>query len=124
MRGLKYKKTDSFEKNLKRLEKRFSTLLEDLESVKKHAIQLFHLQKIDMSHIVQIPGYPHKSCRIYKIRTFACKALKGSGSKSGIRIIYAYHPAQDLVEFIEMYYKGDKELEDKDLIKSYLEQVI
>lgn len=32
---------------------------------------------------------------------------------SGIRIIYAYIADKDRLEFIEMYFKGDKENEDK-----------
>ena len=53
---------------------------------------------------------------IFKAKKFACKALKGSGSNSGIRLIYAYFEAEGTIELIKIYFKGDKENEDKERI--------
>jgi hypothetical protein len=53
---------------------------------------------------------------IYKARKFACRSLKGKGAASGIRIIYGYYSDEDVIEFIEMYYKGDKANEDRQRI--------
>jgi len=39
--------------------------------------------------------------------------------QSGIRIIYAYHEEEDMIEFIEIYYKGDKASEDRARIVKY-----
>jgi len=33
---------------------------------------------------------------------------------SGIRVIYAYHVAASKVDFIEIYFKGEKENEDRE----------
>jgi hypothetical protein len=33
--------------------------------------------------------------------------------QSEIRVIYAYHEEEDRIEFIEIYYKGDKASEDR-----------
>jgi len=38
---------------------------------------------------------------------------------SGIRITYAYFKEMDKIELIEIYYKGDKEKEDKARILKY-----
>jgi len=38
---------------------------------------------------------------------------------SGIRIIYAYYENEDVIEFIEIYFKGDKANEDKKRILKY-----
>lgn len=38
------------------------------------------------------------------------------GVHSGIRIIYAYHEVEDRIELIEIYFKGDKENEEKERI--------
>jgi len=38
---------------------------------------------------------------------------------SGIRIIYAFYIATYKVDFIEIYFKGDKENEDYERIKEY-----
>lgn len=111
---MKIQRTLPFEKDLKGLFKRFRTLAQDLEVFIRVQIDLFHQQKIDNGGIVQIPGLPIPShIKIYKARKFACRALKGSGSKSGIRIIYAHYEAENRIEFVEIYFKGDKELEDR-----------
>lgn len=60
--------------------------------------------------------------KIYKAKKFACKALKGKGVVSGIRIIYAYFEKEDIIEFIEIYYKGQKANEDRDRILRYYSQ--
>jgi len=46
--------------------------------------------------------------------------MKGKGVQSGIRVIYAYIEEEDEIELIEIYYKGDKENENrKKIIKKY-----
>jgi hypothetical protein len=57
--------------------------------------------------------------KLYKARKFACKSLKGRGVASGIRTTYAYYEKEDKIEFIEIYYKGDKENEDRERILKY-----
>jgi len=57
--------------------------------------------------------------KIYKVKEFACLSLKGKGSQSGIRIIYAYFEKKDRIELIEIYYKGDKENENRERILRY-----
>jgi len=42
--------------------------------------------------------------------------LKGSS----LRIIYGYRKENDSVDFIELYFKGEKENEDRDRIREYL----
>ena len=105
-----------FEKDLKKLLKRFSSLEDDLKTFIKAAMHLFHKQKIDSRSIFHISDLGIKSPKIYKGKKFACKALKGKGAQSGIRVIYAYHEEEDWIEFIEIYYKGDKESEDRERI--------
>jgi mRNA-degrading endonuclease RelE of RelBE toxin-antitoxin system len=108
-----------FEKDLKKLVKRFLSLEDDLRMFTKVAMNAFHKQKIDSNAIFHISDLGIRSPKIYKARKFACKALKGKGAQSGIRIIYAYHEEEDWIEFLEIYYKGDKETEDRERIKSY-----
>lgn len=108
-----------FEKDLKKLIKRFSSLDEDLETFMKVAMNLFHKQKIDSGAILRISDLGIRSPKIYKAKKFACKSLKGKGVYSGIRVIYAYHEEEDRIEFIELYYEGDKENEDRERILKY-----
>jgi mRNA-degrading endonuclease RelE of RelBE toxin-antitoxin system len=105
-----------FEKDLKKLLKRFSSLEEDLQTFIKVAMNLFHKQKIDSNAIFHISDLGIRSPKIYKGKKFACRALKGKGAQSGIRVIYAYHEDEDWIEFIEIYYKGDKASEDRERI--------
>lgn len=102
-----------FEKDFKKLKKRFRTLDSDLENFIKVQLKIFHKLDIDNKGIVEIQGLGIEYPKIYKARKFACKSLKGTGARSGIRIIYAYYPDLDKIEFIEIYYKGDKEKEDR-----------
>ncbi len=108
-----------FEKDLKKLAKRFTSLEEDLKIFIKVAMNAFHKQNVDSRAIFHISDLGIHSPKIYKAKKFACKALKGKGARSGIRVIYAYHEDQDKVEFIELYYKGDKEIENRERIAKY-----
>ena len=115
-----YKQTEGFKKDLGRLLKKFPSLNQDIEVAKTFAIELFHLQKINRQAIFPIPNFCTEELKICKLKKFACKALKGRGVKSGIRIIYAYHVSTNAIDFIEMYFKGESENENKERIKDYL----
>ena len=123
MGPINYKNTLGFEKDLKKLLKKFRTLEDDIEIAKKNAIELYHLEKIDNDAVEPIPNFCTEELKIYKLKKFACKALKGRGVKSGIRIIYAYYVLTQTVDFIEIYFKGESENEDKERIKQYLASI-
>jgi len=108
-----------FEKDIKKLLKRFKTLEDDLEIFIKNELNLYHKLKIDNEEISQVPGLKIEIPKIYKAKKFACRSLKGKGVQSGIRVIYAYFEKKDKIEFIEIYYNGDKENEDKERILLY-----
>lgn len=113
------KKLPEFERDFKTLFKRFKTLEDDLEVFIKTQLNTYHKLNIDNKGVFQIPNLNIDYPKIYKAVKFACKSLKGRGSASGIRIIYAYYEKEDVIEFIEMYFKADKENEDKERIKKY-----
>lgn len=117
---IEYGETDVFQKDLKRLLKKFRTLEEDLEIAKRNAIELYHLKHIDNRSVFPIHDFCTEEVKICKIKKFACKALKGRGIMSGIRVVYAFHAATFKVEFLEVYFKGEKENENFDRIKEYL----
>lgn len=117
---IKYFETESFKKDLKKLLKKYRSLVSDLEVAKRDAIELFHLKRIDNQSIFPIPGFCTEEILICKIKKFACKALKGRGSRSGIRIVYSFFVKTFKVEFIEIYYKGNQGLEDRERINDYL----
>jgi hypothetical protein len=81
--------------------------------VKKAVIEIRHIRKIDNLSTFQIQGFGNNDLSFWKIKKFACKALKGRGAKSGIRVIYAFEPKINRVTFLEIYFKGDKQNEDQ-----------
>ena len=117
---INYGETPEFQKDFKKLLKKFKSLESDLELAKIAAIDFYHIQKINNSSIFPIQGFCTDEIQICKIKKFACKALKGRGSKSGIRVIYAFYSHGCKVDFIEIYFKGEKENEDRERIKGYL----
>ena len=131
MNQINYKITQEFEKDFKRLLKKFRSLEEDFEFVKIATIEPYHigvlhngvLEKKDTNSILPIPNFCTEELKICKLKKFACKALKGRGVKSGIRITYAFYVKTNSVDFIEIYFKGEKEMEDKERIKEYLTSI-
>jgi len=110
------RKLAEFEKDFRRLSKKFRTLDEDLETFIANQLKLTHKLNIDNKGDVRVSDLGIESPLIYKARKFTCKSLKGKGAASGIRVIYAYFEREDVIEFIEIYYKGNKENEDRDRI--------
>ena len=108
-----------FSKDLKKLMKRFPSLKSDLETFIKFQLIAYHKHQVDNRGTFLINRLKFSYPKIFKVKKFACKSLKGKGVHSGIRVIYAYFPDIDRIEFIELYYKGDREVEDRDRIKKY-----
>jgi mRNA-degrading endonuclease YafQ of YafQ-DinJ toxin-antitoxin module len=106
-----------FEKDKKKLLKRIRTLDEDLDNFINVQLKLFHKLGIDNNAVEHISDLGINEPKIYKVKKFACKALKGKGVQSGIRIIYSFFENADRIEFVEIYYKEDKENEDRVRIK-------
>ena len=108
-----------FDKDMKKLKKKYGTLEDDLEIFINSGLKAYHKIGLDYKGIFKLTGLKIDYPKIYKATKFACKSLKGKGSKSGIRVIYAYYEDMDKIELIEIYYKGDKENEDRERIKRY-----
>jgi len=108
-----------FEKDFRKLLKKFKTLEEDMKTFIRTQLNLYHKLKIRVPGIVRISSLAIDSPQVYKAGKFACRSLKGKGSYCGIRIIYAYYEEEDIIEFIEIYYKGDKANEDRDRLFRY-----
>lgn len=112
---MKYDQLAEFGKDLKYLSKRFRSLEDDLEVLKK----VLSIQPSASPPASFLMNNFNANQEIIKIKKFACKALKNKGANSGIRIIYAFHKEEQKIVFIEMYYKGDKENEDRERISKY-----
>jgi hypothetical protein len=102
-----------FKKDLKTLLKKYRTLDDDLYVVKK-VLEVMPDQRPPFSFRIDNLGLD--TC-IIKVKKIACKALKGKGVNSGLRLVYAYFPEKNKITFIELYHKIDKENEDRKRIK-------
>jgi mRNA-degrading endonuclease RelE of RelBE toxin-antitoxin system len=105
-----------FEKDLKKLRKKYSTLEEDINQLINSAIKLFHFFRIDNKGIFEITNLNLNPQKFFKVKKFASRSFKGKGANSGLRLIYKYDDELRIIELIEIYYKGDKENMDKERI--------
>ena len=98
-----------FKKDLKNLLKKYRTLNDDLDVVKR-VLEILPDERPPFSFRIDNLGI--ETC-IIKVKKIACKALKGRGVNSGLRLIYAHFPDEQKITFIELYHKNEKENEDK-----------
>lgn len=98
-----------FKKDLKDLLKKYSTLNEDLDVIKR-VLEVTPDERPPFSFRIDNLGL--ETC-IIKVKKIACKALKGRGVNSGLRLIYAFFLDEQKITFIELYHKNDEENEDR-----------
>ena len=112
---------ERFDKQFKKLRKKYRTLEDDLSTVENYTINLLHIQKVDNNSIFLVPGLSCDELQIYKIKKIACKSLPGKGVRSGLRIIYALYPQIMKIEYLEIYYKEKSDTDmDYDFVKEYI----
>mgnify|MGYP004703151487 FL=1 len=101
-----------FTKDLKQLSKKYKTIIEDVEVVKK---VLFVNPNERPPFSYRIDNLGLETC-IIKVKKIASKSFKGKGVHSGFRIIYAHYEDIDKIFLIEIYHKSIKIKEDKERI--------
>lgn len=106
-----FEELPEFRKEFRKFAKKYKSLSDDLEEFRrvlsaaplgnggKHFNTLFRSERVN----------------VIKARFF-CRYLKGAS----FRIVYAYAGQPERVEFIELYYKGDKSNEDRGRVERYL----
>lgn len=117
---MKFEAIEEYYRDVKRLSKRYKTLNEDLEIVKK-VLKVHPEERPPFSF--RINGLGITSC-VIKVKKIACKSLKGKGANTGLRLIYAHFQnegKEDKIVFVELYHKGDKALEDKKRILKHFD---
>ncbi len=104
-----------FDSEFGKLLKKYRSLEEDLEGLKRYLTT--YPQGYDPI-VYRIPGLGIET-KIYKVKRFRCKSLN-KGSRSGIRVIYAYLEAEQKIEFVETYYKEKDDVDcNKDRVLKY-----
>ena len=107
---INFSELPEFQKELKRLGKKYKSLPEDLQEF-CNVVSAVPLGNSKHFNVIAQTEF----LRIVKARLF-CRYLKGSS----LRIVYSYFEQERRIEFIEIYFKGDKENEYRRRIKEYL----
>jgi hypothetical protein len=108
-----------FERDFKKLLKRYVTLEEDLSTMLRAQLGAFHKLGLDTGGVFRIDDLGDTTAPVYKVKKFACRALKSKGARTGLRLIYAYFEPEDRIDLIEIYIKSDREIEDRKRILKY-----
>lgn len=109
---MKFEELPEYKKELKALLKRYRTLTDDMMVVKQ-VLEVFPDERPPFSFRIDNLGI--ETC-VIKVKKIACKALKGRGVNSGMRLVYAWFLEERRMLFIELYHKNDKENEDRQRI--------
>jgi len=112
MSKITFDELPEFKKDLKQLLKKYRTLNDDLDVVMQ---DLNDEPGESPPFSFRINNLGIETC-IIKVKKIACKALKGRGANSGLRLIYAHFEEERKIIFIELYHKNDKENENKERI--------
>lgn len=110
---MNFNKTDGFSKDFKRLSKKYKSLSDDLLEFKKI---ISELPCGSGKHFAVLHNY--EQVKILKARLF-CRYLRGAS----LRIIYAYQETAAVICFIQLYFKGEQENEDKSRINDFLRSI-
>lgn len=119
--NLKFKNALEFDKGFSKLQKKFFHLDEDIETLKK-ALFVQHYNSDSFGHevSVRISKLGNKvKVPIFKVKKFYSQDMKGKGSKSGFRIMYAFEEEKDLITFLEIYHKSKQSNHTNAIIYKY-----
>ena len=112
-------RVSEFERDFKKLHKKYVTLEEDLDTMVRAQLGAFHKLGLDTGGVFRVEDLGDTTAPVFKVKKFACRALKSKGSRTGLRLIYAYVETEDRIDLIEIYIKADKETEDRERIRKY-----
>jgi len=108
-----FDKSPEFEKEIKRLSKKYRSLPKDIKDLEE--VLRACPTGLGRNFTVIHGG---EAVKIVKAR-LACESLHDRS----IRIVYAYHNNTFEFMYIEIYFKGDKENEDRTRIEKYLKKL-
>ena len=105
-----FEQLPEFQKELSKLSKKYLSLEEDLLKLER----LITLNPVGVGmNFVTV----HHSPKVKIVKTrLACKSLRDRS----MRLMYAYHGSTVTFVYIEIYFKGEKENEDRSRIEQYL----
>lgn len=115
---MQFRQIRIFQKQMKRLVKKYRSLPSDIEKLQQ--VLLVYPEGNGSKHWNRLQVSDDGFIAIFKVR-LSCASLKG---KADFRIVYAWNKKDDslvLLDFIEVYFKGEQGNEDRTLIEEYLD---
>ncbi len=106
---MKYTYLPEFEKDLKRLLKRYISLNEDLIKIMS-ILEVYPNARPPFSFLLYNKS---NTVSVIKIKKIACLSLRGKGVNTGLRMIYILNHKSNTIEFIELYHKNEKANKDQ-----------
>jgi mRNA-degrading endonuclease YafQ of YafQ-DinJ toxin-antitoxin module len=106
---MKFVYQSEFEKDLKRLLKRYISLNEDLIKIMS-ILEVYPNARPPFSFLLYNKS---NTVSVIKIKKIACLSLRGKGVNTGLRMIYILNHKSNTIEFIELYHKNEKANEDQ-----------
>ncbi len=117
---MEFRQSQKFSKELRRFSKKYRSLQSDLGKL-QDVLKVLPLGN-GSKHWNRLHISDDGCITVFKVR-LSCASLKG---QSLFRIIYAHNTNVGevvLIDFIELYYKGEKENEEGGLIREYLDSL-
>ncbi len=115
---MEVRRIHKFSKDLKRFAKKYHSISDDLNLFER--VLTAFPQGNGSRHWNRLHCSEDGSATVFKVR-LACKSLRG---RTAFRVVYACRLKDGAVahiDLIELYYKGEKENEDRSRIEEYLE---
>ena len=112
---MEFSELPEFARDLKRLQKKYLSLPKDLEDLKSY-----------LAIKPRGTGGKHWNCihRTEKVEVYKVRLTCAYLNASTMRVIYMYRIEEAAVDLVELYYKGEKENEDRERVKQYLKGII
>ncbi len=117
---MQFRQRPAFAKQLKRLKKKYRSLDIDLEQLEK--VLRMKPQGVGGKHWDRLHTSSDGKVTIFKVR-LSCASMRG---ETRFRVIYAHNESSQTVvfiDFIELYFKGDQENENRNLIAEYIREI-
>lgn len=111
-----------FSREFKKLCKKYPTLEKDFQTFIKASLLVNPREHILIEWL-----WNGIKWEVYKAKKFRCQSISKNSNQSGIRVIYRYLEDENKIElaeiaFVEIYFKWDKENEDRARIKTYFSE--
>jgi len=123
-----FESAPEFTKELKALSKRWKTLEADLEIAKASLTQIYRSQEVpDQGLMAQAFFDGKRASRLMRTEAHEVVNMRldcsSPGAQGKLRLVFVFVKIADRIQFIELYAKNDKDREDAERIKRYVESL-